>query len=203
MIKCPCCGKSHFKVNSEISTLNPNKITYLCTCLECHIDFYAGDLKTIADIVVHTSLSGDTTAHILKTEPIIGTPCLVCGEAVKIKDPNDTPKICDKCKEAILRVRRWKEGIDISCDSAEVKIGQVDQINSVKDLRMEDIVEFYNDAEFRYVLTDEWGITDEEKQEFVTDEDSSYYSFNEVTKVWRQNKCGDYVLIFAREQNYE
>ena len=55
MIKCPYCGKSHFIINSAISTLvyvptiisegkveqqsDPNKTTYNCTCLECYKDF--------------------------------------------------------------------------------------------------------------------------------------------------------------------
>lgn len=55
MIKCPYCGKSHFRVNASSSTLiavpliisdgkvqegfNPNITTHYCTCLECHKDF--------------------------------------------------------------------------------------------------------------------------------------------------------------------
>lgn len=102
---------------------------------------------------------------------------------------------CDKNFDTLESIFDQQKNEPIQCDDTSY----VDQINSVEDLRVEDIVEFYDDAEFRYVLSDEWGVTDEKKQEFVTDEDSNYYSFNEITKVWRQNKYGDYILIFIRE----
>ena len=36
----------------------------------------------------------------------IGTPCLVCSETVPIFDYRDVPKICDKCKTAIMAMRK-------------------------------------------------------------------------------------------------
>lgn len=36
----------------------------------------------------------------------IGTPCLVCSETVPIFDYRDVPKICDKCKTAIMLMRK-------------------------------------------------------------------------------------------------
>ena len=33
------------------------------------------------------------------------TSCLVCGAFVPMRYVNDSPKICDKCKEAILKMR--------------------------------------------------------------------------------------------------
>ena len=35
----------------------------------------------------------------------IGTPCLICGESVPIFHIHDTPKICQKCKDAVMKVR--------------------------------------------------------------------------------------------------
>lgn len=35
----------------------------------------------------------------------IGTPCLICGETVKIFHPSDTPQICGECKRAVMEVR--------------------------------------------------------------------------------------------------
>lgn len=32
--------------------------------------------------------------------------CLICGESVPIENPRDYPKICEKCKEAVMFVRR-------------------------------------------------------------------------------------------------
>ena len=31
--------------------------------------------------------------------------CLICGEPVRIENPRDYPKICEKCKEAVMYVR--------------------------------------------------------------------------------------------------
>lgn len=32
--------------------------------------------------------------------------CLICGAPVPIENPRDYPKICEKCKEAVMFVRR-------------------------------------------------------------------------------------------------
>lgn len=37
----------------------------------------------------------------------IGTPCLICGETVRIAHYRDAPKICNKCKEAVLKMRSY------------------------------------------------------------------------------------------------
>ena len=36
----------------------------------------------------------------------LSTSCLICGEPVPIENPRDYPKICEKCKEAVMFVRR-------------------------------------------------------------------------------------------------
>lgn len=38
-------------------------------------------------------------------ETHLGTPCMVCGESVPIFNPREAPKICDKCKAAIMKMR--------------------------------------------------------------------------------------------------
>ncbi len=47
----------------------------------------------------------------------IGTPCLVCGEAVIVGFVGGGPKICEECKQAVLHVRdllkKSKEGAAI------------------------------------------------------------------------------------------
>ena len=40
----------------------------------------------------------------------IGTPCLICGDTVKIKYYGDTPKICNKCKAAVIAMREKMDG---------------------------------------------------------------------------------------------
>ena len=36
----------------------------------------------------------------------LSTSCLICGESVLMENPRDYPKICEKCKEAVMFVRR-------------------------------------------------------------------------------------------------
>lgn len=68
---------------------------------------------------------------------------------------------------------------------------------TVKDLKYKDIVELWGDENFRVVLQDEFDIY-EDTNEFVTSEDSDYYSFNMITKIWREDKNGNYILIYKR-----
>ena len=35
----------------------------------------------------------------------IGTPCLICGEAVPVLYNCYSPKICEKCKAAVMKAR--------------------------------------------------------------------------------------------------
>lgn len=47
----------------------------------------------------------------------LGTPCLICGDSVKIQYPNETPKICDKCKAAVMAMRAKMDGEERECIS--------------------------------------------------------------------------------------
>ena len=35
----------------------------------------------------------------------LATSCLICGESVPISHSKDSPKICDKCKKAVMKMR--------------------------------------------------------------------------------------------------
>ena len=35
----------------------------------------------------------------------LSTSCLICGAPVPIENPRDCPKICEKCKKAVMHVR--------------------------------------------------------------------------------------------------
>ena len=48
-----------------------------------------------------------TTRYVSNITPR-ATPCLICGEDVPVMHLHDTPKICDKCKDAVMKLR--KEG---------------------------------------------------------------------------------------------
>ena len=69
---------------------------------------------------------------------------------------------------------------------------------TVKDLKYKDIVELWGDENFRVVLQDEFD-TYEDTNEFVTDEDSDYYTFDMITKIWREDDKGNYILIYKKD----
>jgi len=69
---------------------------------------------------------------------------------------------------------------------------------TVKDLKYKDIVELWGDENFRVVLQDEFDINEEENT-FVTSEDSDYYTFDMITKIWREDEDGNYILIYKKE----
>ena len=70
---------------------------------------------------------------------------------------------------------------------------------TVKDLKCGDLIELYDDSNFRVVLEDEFDIYEDTNQ-FVVNEDSSKYDFNSITKIWREDKNGNYILIM-RDKN--
>lgn len=65
---------------------------------------------------------------------------------------------------------------------------------TIKDLKCRDLIELYDDSNFRVVLEDEFEIYEDTNQ-FVVNEDSSRYDFNSITKIWREDKDGNYILI--------
>jgi len=70
---------------------------------------------------------------------------------------------------------------------------------TVKDLRCEDIVELFWQRDFTYVLTDEFDV-DTKHNTFVKDEDDSYTSFDCITKIWREDENGNYILIYKKDK---
>lgn len=70
---------------------------------------------------------------------------------------------------------------------------------TVKDLKYGDIVELWWDNDFRMVLSDEFD-TDATNDIFLANEDSEWEDFKSISKVWRENENGDYILIYKKEQ---
>ena len=93
---------------------------------------------------------------------------------------------------------------------------------TVKDLKRGDIVELWWDDDFRMVLSDEFDIdandntfvTDEDSEfrssltdefdfnikdnTFVRDEDDAYMPFDYISKIWREDDKGNYILIYTK-----
>lgn len=42
----------------------------------------------------------------------IAAPCLICGEDVPIGFPERVPVVCDKCKDAVMKIRKMIEVVD-------------------------------------------------------------------------------------------
>ena len=67
----------------------------------------------------------------------ISTNCLVCGEPVPMERIGDAPKICDRCKNVILKnrnhiihipirdedIKRLRDGEDIQLNNIEIDSG--------------------------------------------------------------------------------
>ena len=65
---------------------------------------------------------------------------------------------------------------------------------TVKDLKCGDLIELYGDSNFRLILEDEFDIYEDTNQ-FVVNEDSFRYDFKAITKIWREDKNGNYILM--------
>ena len=72
---------------------------------------------------------------------------------------------------------------------------------TIKDLKCRDLIELYGDSNFRLILEDEFDIYEDTNQ-FVVNEDSFRYAFNSITKIWREDENGNYILIM-RKNNEE
>lgn len=42
-------------------------------------------------------------------EVALATHCLICGESVPASSINYVPKVCDKCKAAVMKIRKESE----------------------------------------------------------------------------------------------
>ena len=68
---------------------------------------------------------------------------------------------------------------------------------TVKDLKCYDIIELYDNREFTYILNDEFDVNIKDNT-FVKDEDDNYKSFDFISKVWREDDRGNYILIYKK-----
>lgn len=68
---------------------------------------------------------------------------------------------------------------------------------TVKDLKCDDLIELYGDSNFRSSLTDEFDFNIKDNT-FVRDEDDAYIPFDYISKVWREDDKGNYILIYTK-----
>lgn len=66
----------------------------------------------------------------------IATKCMICGESVPVYDPHDAKRICDNCRNAVMRMREIINDEPVMVNQTGIKMGQ--QIN-VLGLRKEKV----------------------------------------------------------------
>ena len=101
--KCSNCGQVAEVDVSAVLTSDPPKYNYHCPhcnnsgyvlCSEVFYDPKAAPISSLKDAPI---------------EMCMVTSCLICGEPVSVSMWENHSKICDKCKKAILKLRKMTE----------------------------------------------------------------------------------------------
>ena len=99
--KCSNCGQVAEVDTSICLTSNPPKYNYHCP----HCDNY--------NYVLCSEVFYDTKIAQFEDIPFnveaLATSCLICGEPVSVSMLDNHSKICEKCKKAILKLRKLLE----------------------------------------------------------------------------------------------
>ena len=101
--KCSNCGQVAEVDASAVLTSDPPKYNYHCP--HCNNSGYV-----LCSEVFYDPKAASTSS--LKNVPIemcMVTSCLICGEPVPVSMWENHSKICDKCKKAILKLRKMTE----------------------------------------------------------------------------------------------
>ena len=53
------------------------------------------------------------------SEPERATPCLICGEYVKVNCSDNQPKICSECRRAVLAIRKQYKIVNVKLPEEE------------------------------------------------------------------------------------
>ena len=99
--KCSNCGQVAEVDTSICLTSNPPKYNYHCPHCDkrgyvyCSEVFYDTKIAQFEDIPFN--IEG------------LATSCLICGESVPVSMLDNHSKICEKCKKAILKLRKMLE----------------------------------------------------------------------------------------------
>lgn len=68
--------------------------------------------------------------------------------------------------------------------------------NKMPELKPFDMVELFFDEDLRYIISDEGGPSEDEGVYRLNEDDD--IELESVTRVWRQNQRGDYILIWEK-----
>lgn len=100
-IKCPHCGEAAEVNTSMVLTSYPAQYGYHCEHCDKHGFIFCHDLENLR---IKTA-----TIKLENIENALCTPCLICGEPVPVSMLDNHSKICEKCKKAVLKVRKMLE----------------------------------------------------------------------------------------------
>lgn len=99
--RCGKCGQTAEVDTSVVLTSNPPKYNYHCP----HCGSYG--YTFCSDIFC------DTKGAQFEPTPVevesLASSCLICGELVPVSLFDNSPKVCEKCKKAVLKVRKMLE----------------------------------------------------------------------------------------------
>ena len=102
--KCSKCGKKADVDTSTCLTSNPPQYNYHCP----HCDKYGYVLCN--EVFYEDTKEVQIETIPIPTEPIgLAAPCLICGDTVIVSIWDNHSKICEKCKKAVLKVRKMLE----------------------------------------------------------------------------------------------
>lgn len=102
---CTCgkCGQVAEVDTSMVLTSNPPKYNYYCPHCGQHGYVYCSEVFYDTKVAPISSLK-DTP-----TEICVATSCLICGESVNVSLFDNHSKICEKCRKAVLKLRKMLE----------------------------------------------------------------------------------------------
>ena len=64
------------------------------------------------------------------------------------------------------------------------------------------IVEFRNNEDLRFILNDEYMIDDDNRL-YVDEEDASGIEIKFLTKIWKEDENGNYILVWKKESDVD
>ena len=101
--KCSNCGQVAEVDASVVLTSDPPKYNYHCP--HCNNSGYV----LCSEVFYDPKVAPSSPLKVAPIEMCMVTSCLICGESVPVSMWDNHSKICDKCKKAILKLRKMME----------------------------------------------------------------------------------------------
>lgn len=102
---CPKCGKAAEADIMVVLTSDPPQYSYYCPYCGSH-----GSIScSYVDRYQFNKKVWDVIDDAIETDSTHRASCIICGEPVKISMRDNHSKICEKCKKAVLKLRKMLE----------------------------------------------------------------------------------------------